>query len=57
MGKLIKVTGFIDPDDLVNYLVDLDHETGLTDEGASALLRRFSELRHVEFKLVDGYDD
>lgn len=38
MGARLKVTGYVDIDDLDPEHVDLDHPTGLTAEGYDALI-------------------
>ena len=48
----IKVTGYIDTDNLEPDLVDLAHETGLSEDGYIDVSRRL-DLDDVEFELGD----
>lgn len=48
---LIKITGFIETDDLEDSYVDLDHEMGLSNEGFEKLSIEMG-LQDVDFRLV-----
>lgn len=49
----IKVTGYLDTDDLDPEQVDLSHEMGLTEHGYDGKFPVFSSiLEDVEFELV-----
>lgn len=49
----IKVTGYIDTDNLLPEAVDLEHETGLTDKGFLTLSNNLG-LEDAEFELEEG---
>ncbi len=54
MGKRIKVTGYLDVEDLNEDMIDLDHKTGLTAEGHDELVGTLLGLGDVEVTLIDG---
>ena len=49
----IKVTFYIDPEDLVPEFLDPGHESGLTAEGQVGLIHRYAPAEDVEFELVE----
>jgi hypothetical protein len=58
--KRIKVTGYLNPNDMDPDHVDLDHSSGLTQEGDEAVTSSFSDqgykisdLEDIETELVD----
>lgn len=48
----IKVTGYLDTDDLDPEDVDLDHEMGLSNKGYEEWTQFFGTLEDVEFQIV-----
>jgi hypothetical protein len=52
MGKRIKITGYLYPDDLSPDWVDLSHEMGLSEKGYMAMAKHVS-LDDMEIELVD----
>lgn len=55
MGKRIKVTGYLYPEDLDPAHVDLSHETGLSEDGYMALPGRI-ELDDIATE-VEEFDE
>ena len=56
MAKRIKVTGYLDPEEMASDHVDLSHEMGLSSEGYEALTGYGPEglgLEDIEFELED----
>lgn len=60
MSRRIKVTGYLNPDDMDPTEVDLVHPTGLTEKGTDNVTSCFSDtpykvadLEDIEVELVD----
>ena len=53
MSKRIKVTGYLNPEDMDPSEVDLDHETGLSELGTERVTSIFGDITYKVCDLED----